>query len=334
MFAALGFVLDELQGIISKGLFVNGGSIGFALVAVLVIGYRRGWLPALLTGLIMGGLDIATSAYIIHPAQLLLDYILPYALVAVGCIFKIFFDKSKTKGQGILWIIIGTTIGGLCKLLSHYLAGVIFWADSPFAWGLTGINIYLYCFIYNFAFIGPSIVLSAGLIIALYLRAPFIFKPSDKPLVSEKKKDIYPIVFSSVCITGGLFTFVWFLIDYIRSFSSYKEEGAFGYDFNPDSMILSVLGLFFVVLGAFSIVHYVKKNFSKVFSSGVALSIVSMALIYGIARLIRTYVKNKPHDLYWMWFGIVLFTTLCLLGLFLYFIMNKKKETNEANQSA
>ena len=88
IFAALGFVLDELQGIISKGLFINGGSIGFAMIAVLIIGYRRGWLPALLTGLIMGLFDIATSAYILHPAQLFLDYILPYALVAVGCLCK------------------------------------------------------------------------------------------------------------------------------------------------------------------------------------------------------------------------------------------------------
>ena len=82
IFAAIGFVLDELQGIISKGLFINGGSIGFAMLAVIVIGYRRGWLPALLTGLIMGALDISTSAYIIHPAQLFLDYLLPYGLVA------------------------------------------------------------------------------------------------------------------------------------------------------------------------------------------------------------------------------------------------------------
>ena len=77
IFAALGYVLDELQGALSKGIFINGGSIGFAMIAVIIIAYRRGWLPALLTGLIMGLLDIATSAYILHPLQLLLDYILP-----------------------------------------------------------------------------------------------------------------------------------------------------------------------------------------------------------------------------------------------------------------
>ena len=81
MFAALGFVFDELQGILSKGIFVNGGSIGFAMIAVLIVAYRRGFIPAFLTGLLMGLLDIATSAYILNPMQLVLDYILLYAVI-------------------------------------------------------------------------------------------------------------------------------------------------------------------------------------------------------------------------------------------------------------
>ena len=59
MFAALGFVFDELQGIIFDSVFPNGGSIGFAMIAVLIIAYRRGFFPALVTGFIMGLLDIA-----------------------------------------------------------------------------------------------------------------------------------------------------------------------------------------------------------------------------------------------------------------------------------
>ena len=76
IFAALGFVFDELQGIFFGGVFPNGGSIGFAMIAVLIVSYRRGFLPGLLTGLLMGLFDIATKAYIIHPMQVLFDYIL------------------------------------------------------------------------------------------------------------------------------------------------------------------------------------------------------------------------------------------------------------------
>ena len=333
IFAALGFVLDELQGILSKGLFINGGSIGFAMLAVLIIGYRRGWLPALCTGLIMGTLDIATSAYIIHPAQLLLDYILPYAMVAVGCLCKIPFDKAQTKGHKILWLVIGTIIGGLTKLLSHYLAGVIFWADqSNFAWDLTWMNPYLYCFIYNFAFIGPSIVLSAGLLVVMYARAPMILEPKENQEKSENKK-ILPLVVVSVLGTAALFCFIFFLIKYIKSFSDYKDGGAYRYDFDPDSMVIFVLSLFLVVLAVFSFIKIFKGKFSMLFYSNVTLITISMSLIYGIARLIRMYVKEKDPTIYWIWFGVGLATVLIFAGLslFLYF---KKKKINESNQQA
>ena len=105
LFAAIGFALDELQGILSKGVFINGGSIGFAMIAVLIISYRRGWLAGIATGLIMGLLDIATSAYILHPAQLALDYILPYALVGVAGCFKPLFDNAQEKKTKILFLV-------------------------------------------------------------------------------------------------------------------------------------------------------------------------------------------------------------------------------------
>ena len=333
IFAALGFVLDELQGIISKGIFINGGSIGFAMLAVLIIGYRRGWLPALFTGLIMGTLDIATSAYIIHPAQLLLDYILPYALVAIGCLCKYPFDKAETKGQKMLWLVIGTTIGGLAKLLSHYLVGVIFWADqSGFAWNLTWMNPYLYCFIYNFAFIGPSIILCVGLLVAIYARAPMVLEPKENQEKPENGKAL-PLVLVSVLGTGALFCFIFFLIRYIRSFSDYTDGGAYGYDFDPDSMVIFVLALFLVVLAVFSFIKIFKGKFSMLFYANVTLFTVSMSLIYGIARLIRMYVKEKDPTTYWIWFGVGLATVLAFLSLslFLYF---KKKKINESNQPA
>ena len=196
--AALGFVFDTLQGIISKGVFVNGGSIGFAMIAVLIIAYRRGVLAALATGLIMGLLDVATGAYIIHPMQLLLDYILPYAVVGVAGFFKPLYDKSNSKGLRVTWLIVGVVVGGLAKFLSHYLAGVIYWANpEDFAWELNSMNPYLYCFVYNIAFIGPSIILTGALLVLMYVINPRIL--GDKPFVEaegeECERDAAPDLF-------------------------------------------------------------------------------------------------------------------------------------------
>ena len=327
--AALGFVFDELQGIISKGVFINGGSIGFAMIAVLIIAFRRGGLAAIVTGLIMGLLDIATSAYIIHPAQLMLDYILPYALVGLVGFLKPIYDKAPNKGVKIVWLITATIIGGLLKFSSHYLAGVIYWADPEnFAWNLNEMNPYLYCFIYNMAFIGPSILLTGGLLVAIECIAPRILE--NKAIVKdEKNKNVKALPYSiSIASIGvGAFLFVYFLIKYIVSFSDYKDDGAYGYDFDPDMMVLFVVGLFIMVYGLISLFRTYKGNFSLVKYTAVLSLISLITYIYGLARLIRMYVKGKDPTLYWIWFGVALFVTLIMEALFIYlFIKSKKKE--------
>lgn len=333
--AALGFVFDELQGILFKGIFVNGGSIGFAMIAVLVMAYRRGWLPAILTGLLMGLLDIATSAYILHPVQLILDYILPYALVGFAGLLRPFYIKSKTKVEKILWLISGAVIGGLLKFLSHYLAGIVYWADpSAFAWNLNEMNPYLYCFVYNIAFIGPSILLCAGLLVAMYFAAPKLLM--DKPIIEDEnkeKKDIVPIIISVAIIAGGLTVFIIYLIKYIKSFSDYTDSGAYGYDFDPDSMLIFVLGLFLVVLGVNGLVAYFLKKFSYLRTSITLTSIVLASLVYDIARLIRMYIKEKDPSLYWTWFIIGLIILL-IASVFLTVSLIKYKREKIAISSA
>ena len=326
--AALGFVFDELQGILFKGIFINGGSIGFAMVAVLVMAYRRGWIPAVATGLLMGLLDIATSAYILHPMQILLDYILPYAVVGLVGLLRPLYINSTERKTKILWLIVGTTLGGFLKLLSHYLAGVIFWANPEnFAWNLNEMNPYLYCFIYNIAFIGPSIILCAGLMVTIYITAPQIL--NDKPIVSDeavKKGNKLPYIISLILILGGLATFIIFLIRYIQSFSDYSDGSAYGYDFDPDCLILFVLGLFVLVLGVNAFIASYLKKFSYIRTSLNLLAIVTASLVYDIARLSRMYVKDKDPTLYWIWFGIGLATVLVCVAFFVTSLIKCRKD--------
>ena len=156
------------------------------------------------------------------------DYILPYAVVGFAGLLKPLFDKSNTRTQKILWLVSGAVIGGLLKFASHYLAGVFFWADPEyFAWNLNKMNPYLYCFIYNIAFIGPSIVITAGLLVVVYLTAPKVL--TNKPFVEEKEMEYsnyLPVVISSALIAAGGFLFIYFLIDWIKSFY-YKSSSQY-----------------------------------------------------------------------------------------------------------
>ncbi|NLB49084.1 MAG: energy-coupled thiamine transporter ThiT [Erysipelotrichia bacterium] len=328
MIAALGFVFDELQGILSKGIFINGGSIGFAMIAVLFMAYRRGLWPALLTGLIMGFLDIATSAFIIHPAQLLLDYIFPYAFVGLVGIFKPFFDKSKTKHYHVMWLVIGAVIGGLFKLTSHYVAGVLFWSDPTyFAWDLNSMNLYLYCFVYNVAFIGPSIVITTPLLIALYLTAPRIFTvQTTERSVIQKSANKNALVLSVCTTVIGFFSFIYFLVVYILSFTNGSGNGYVNYAFNGDYLMLFVLGLFILLLGAFSLFNTLKQNFNGLIFYGLWSAVSLTAFIYGLARLIRMYVKILDPTLYWIWSVFALVILLISSIFFFKNWLNLKRE--------
>ena len=177
--AALGFVLDELSGIMFKGIFINGGSIGIAMLCVLLMAYRRGFVPAFITGLIMGLLDLATGPYIIPGeawravVQVILDYVAAYPLVAVASIFRPFFMASESKKQKILFLCLGSFLGGLLKLFVHYLSGILFWADpSSFAFSWEWMNPHLYCFLYNALYVIPCTALSLAFLIILFLRSP------------------------------------------------------------------------------------------------------------------------------------------------------------------
>ena len=69
------------------------------------------------------------------------------------------------------------------------------------------------------------------------------------------------------------------------------------------------------------------------FYANVSLFTVSMSLIYGIARLIRMYVKEKDPTTYWVWFGIGLATVAVFAGASIYLYFRKKKQITKINES-
>lgn len=324
--AAIGFILDELQGLFFKGIFTAGGSIGFAMIAVLIVAYRRGLFPAIFVGLIMGIFDIATSAYILSPVQMLLDYILPYAVVGIAGIFKPFFDNAQTKGKRILFVTLGTLLGAFLKFLSHYFAGVAFWVTvASDLWGMNGLHPYLYSFIYNIAFIGPSALLCLTIMIVLILKAPQLFIKAE---TNEKvaKEDTRTPYFAPTLMVISLLFFSYFLFKYIKSYSSYLDGDAFGFEFNGDYLIIFVLSLLVFTTTLVSYVGAFKGVSTKQFESTGLTLITASSFAYGVARLIKMLQKEKPTEMYWMW--VILSLIIFVLIINYYFIKSKIKETD------
>lgn len=188
IFAAIGYVLDLCAGAYSAPLFPSGGSIGVAMVAVFIVSYRRGPVAGILTGLIMGLLDLADGFYAIAGEwwkaflQVALDYWLAYPLVGFAGFFASLYQKKKDKTSSrVVIVIIGCLVGGLLKFLSHYLSGVLFWGDDPsaFAWGLSFLNKWVYSLLYNMAYMAPCIILSGGVMALIAWKYPKLLEVND-----------------------------------------------------------------------------------------------------------------------------------------------------------
>lgn len=319
IFAAIGFVLDEIQGVIFANVFTAGGSIGFAMVAVLIIAYRRGWLPAFATGLIMGLLDMITKSYILTFWQVLLDYLLPYALVGFAGLFKPLFDKAQSDKKKILYLTLGSFVGGLLKFLSHFIVGALVWAKLGYDWPIQ--NEILYSFVYNIAFTGPSIVLSLAVLLVLFKRAPQVI---TVPNIQTEEKKNTPIkgfdrVINPMMVITGLFLFVFYLVIYINN-ATLKDKGSWGIKLssNQDAVMLMFTGILLLVTFTVAVFKSMKgkQNYK---ASVIALLLISAAhIVYAIARIMICYLDEwTDPKIYFIWMVLAVIMNLIFVGFYL-----------------
>ncbi len=184
IFTALAFGLDFLQGGIFKGVFPNGGSIGIAMLPILVLAYRRGFTSSLVCATLLAFLQCFGGVYAISSSwynvlfQILLDYILAYPVVAIAGLFYKPFKKAETKKEQTKYLVLGSVLGGVAKFLTHFLSGFIFWANYDFAGGPV-----VYSIVYNGAYMLPNTILCTIILVLINLKAHNIF------VVKENNKE-------------------------------------------------------------------------------------------------------------------------------------------------
>lgn len=194
IFSAIAVVLDMIQGGLFKGVFTSGGSIGIAMLPILIICFRRGLGYGVLCGLIVSLLQMLSGVYVVQGSdmpndflkacgpfiQIMLDYILAYTLVGFAGIFYKPFKNSKTKGKKILFVSLGTLVGGVLKYLSHVISGIVFWlGDGSYSFLGASSNTHLYSWVYNGAYSIPNIIICLILIIVLVNFYPQIFEVGE-----------------------------------------------------------------------------------------------------------------------------------------------------------
>ncbi|MCR4436444.1 MAG: energy-coupled thiamine transporter ThiT [Clostridiales bacterium] len=120
----------------------NGGSITVAgMLPLLIFAYIAGPRAGMAAGMCYGLIDFFYDPYFVHWAQFILDYPLAYASLGVAGYFR----RN---------IYIGSVVGGMLRLLCHFVSGVIFFASYA-----QGQNVYLYSLLYNLSYMVPDIVI-------------------------------------------------------------------------------------------------------------------------------------------------------------------------------
>ena len=154
MFAAIAFVLNSIK------LFTMpyGGSVSCcSMMPILLLAILLGNRAGMIGGLVLGCLSIINGAYVIHPVQFLLDYILPYMFLGMAG-----FWGYRQKGMVFLGALIAVTFSVSCNIIS---GAVYFGSYAP-----EGMNPWIYAIIYNLLSNGVEGILSIVVLMAIPLQ--------------------------------------------------------------------------------------------------------------------------------------------------------------------
>ena len=129
----------------------QGGSVTpFSMLFIVLVGYWFGPKAGITAGVAYGFLRIFLGAFIIHPAQFALDYLL--ASAALGA-----FGFFNEKRWGLYFAYI---FGVTFAFLSYFASGIIFFS----AYAPAGQHVAVFSAVYNLSHVLPEAVMTIILI--------------------------------------------------------------------------------------------------------------------------------------------------------------------------
>lgn len=124
-----------------------GGSITlFSMLAATLTGYFCGWRWGLSSGLVIGLLNLVFGGQVIHPIQLVLDYILAFTVLGLSGFFQ-----NKKGG-----LYIGYIVSVLSRFFISFLSGWIFFGS----YAPEGMYPWAYSFVYQASYILPEMAIT------------------------------------------------------------------------------------------------------------------------------------------------------------------------------
>ncbi|MBD7946221.1 MULTISPECIES: energy-coupled thiamine transporter ThiT [Psychrobacillus] len=179
IFAALGYILD----LIGFGM-PQGGSVTFVLVPIILIAFRRGIVAGVVTGFLIGLLQVVTGRFYPAPLsfeivviQVGIDYFIAFMVAGLAGLLRPAYMKAfenQNKKKMAIAIVIGALIASFLRYLAHVLSGILFFGEFA-----EGENVILYSLIYNSTYMIPVFLFAAFICAILFVKAPRLLMPNS-----------------------------------------------------------------------------------------------------------------------------------------------------------
>ena len=157
-------------------LWFQGGSIGVAMLPIVVYAWRRGLGWGVMAGLIFGTIKCFFAGGFAWGWQsILLDYLVAYTALGLGGFFK-------GKAWGIFPCV---AIGSLGRFAVHYLSGVTLYKiiEPTGIEGLEGLGVFtnphVYSIVYNGVYMLPNMLIAMVIAALLYVPMKKFFAGKD-----------------------------------------------------------------------------------------------------------------------------------------------------------
>ena len=151
VFSAAAIALATVISVVIKlPSLPNGGSVTlFSMLCICLVGYWYGLKTGLTAAVAYGILQVITGPYVVHPAQVLLDYPLAFGALGLSGLF------SNAKNG----LVKGYIVGVLGRYVMHMISGLIFYTaytgdfagNAAAIWAST---------LYNMSYIFPEAILT------------------------------------------------------------------------------------------------------------------------------------------------------------------------------
>lgn len=137
-------------------LWFQGGSVGAAMLPIVVFAVRHGTGWGVMAGLIFGTIKCFFAGGFAWGWQsILLDYTVAYGMVGLAGI-------CRKLPHGLAW---GAVVGGFARFVIHYISGVTIYAilAPTELFGMTFTSPWIYSLVYNLGYMLPSAILVTAL---------------------------------------------------------------------------------------------------------------------------------------------------------------------------